>query len=377
MSAQGIFRIIVGSMLTLGLCSSAVAEVIACKDMSADECLHAAFRAKLADDQVSEVARKESCQLGSGLACAMLKHDAKSMQRICDKNSEDGFPCLVAATSSKFGDPASIQYYRLARARLDKSCSNKDGFSCLGAGTLSGFLAGNDLSIQKLSQDYFKKACELGESVGCLQEADIVQATTHDGLPLYQRACSMGLENACVRVGAVLSEQGKDSEARIVWASLCEKGNFKACGFAGLVSEKAKDKVTARKLYLKSCEGGIEASCIDLGNIELENGNTVRARELLQGSCERLEQRACVALGNLEKNLGNNQKAVGLFGKACSKQLADGCLNLAILEIQNRKPAGAMQHLKIARKIFGAECDRGNNEACSKLTQLSKLGVGN
>lgn len=78
---------------------------------------------------------------------------------------------------------------------------------------------------------------------------------------LYQKACDLGVEQACVDVGVELSWE---KELEIVTRD-CEKGNPFSCNNMGYIlwmgKEVKHDLPEARKALTKACDSGYSASC--------------------------------------------------------------------------------------------------------------------
>lgn len=146
-----------------------------------------------------------------------------------------------------------------------------------------------------------------------------------------------------VNEGLELYNNGKISEAKILWEKAGEEGHMSAYYNLGLLyydgEGVSQDKTKAKELWDLSCDGGYILSCTNLGYM-YNNGDGVRqdvqkATELYDKACNAGSMNACYNLGNIYyKGKGPNHRpneAKALYGKACDYGHKDGCSNFKAL----------------------------------------------
>jgi Trypsin-like peptidase domain/Sel1 repeat len=131
------------------------------------------------------------------------------------------------------------------------------------------------------------------------QQADVLwkQNRYGDAVPLYQKACSSGEQEACISLGwAYFYGNGiqiNDDKAEDLWSTACDAGAGYGCGslvaIERLTSYGRQGAVTALPFAQKGCLLNDADSCFTLG-LDYWNGIAVaqdqeKAKELFQKAC--------------------------------------------------------------------------------------------
>lgn len=70
----------------------------------------------------------------------------------------------------------------------------------------------------------------------------------------YDKACKLGLANACSNMALLLQNQGYENEALLAFNKACTLGESLSCNNIALFYEKEKDGQMASSFYKRSCD---------------------------------------------------------------------------------------------------------------------------
>jgi len=189
----------------------------------------------------------------------------------------------VQACNAEADDALNTNDIRRALDALNRACVFGDAHSCAREGM---YLATNPQQTGDVQRAnvLFAQACDNNDGLGCEELA--MTADDAKAAQLYDKACSLGNNNACGKlafrlhsgrgtsvdnVRAVqLAQQSCDSGAGIGCAAL---GRAYGDGWNGTV-----DKDQARTLFTKSCDLNDGHGCADLADVTTDPNEAARLR---------------------------------------------------------------------------------------------------
>jgi uncharacterized protein len=231
-----------------------------------------------------------------------------------------------------------------------------------------------------------------GEEIRCswgLADSCLFAGEAHDygmGVPrdqkralsYFQRACSLGLVNGCVKAGIArveLGDQAHLADALAVWEEACEKGSYAGCHAAGMTlafeppGMGTPSEVQRARMYLaKACAArflracGVEAVLVVYLK---ETSSYATAREKLEEACKLRERESCHYLAQLELDgtFGpvDERTAGQHFFQACNGGWGAACAALAYLWANG---IGTSVNPDKAKKLTAMACALKYEPAC-------------
>jgi TPR repeat protein len=297
----------------------------------------------------------------------------------------------------------------------ERACKGGDGVSC----TVRGLLA------PAQGKTWWDQGCTAGETFGCKLVAQLAEKPPQDlafAAATYRKACGMGSETACARVG--MSREDKVAvakyPARLVDAirtacskqkhpqsctelgalyitgngvavdeptgmtaldGACTAGEQWACSNLGIQLGRAKDSAaTGAMLLEKACSSGISHACFHLG-LALHGSKFLahdlgRAAKVLEKACDLGQALACASTAQLYAEgdgvTKDAKKAEQLLVKSCAGLSGAGCEELGRLKDGDHGPAD----YKVALAAYTTACERGRTYGCMGLALLYQFGRG-
>ena len=298
----------------------------------------------------------------------------------------------------------------------ERACKAKDGVAC----TERGLLA------PAQGKAWWEQACASGETYGCKLVAQLAEKATPQDLPLaaatYRKACGMGSETACARVGmsredkvavatyaprmveairAACSKQKHPQSCTELGALYltgngvavdesagltaldggCSAGELWACSNLGIQLGRAQDTAaTGITLLEKACSGGIAHACFNLA-LALHDSKFVahdlaRTVKLAEKACDLGHALACASAGRLygegDGVTKDAKRSEQLFVKSCAGLSGAGCEELGRLKDGDHGPAD----YKVSLDAFTVACDRGRSFGCTGVGLAYHRGRG-
>ncbi len=261
---------------------------------------------------------------------------------------------------------------------------------------------GGALKSDRAATALYKRTCRVGQkedgrgSEGCVglglqrQRAGEIDAARD----YYNTACTDGLNDGCVALGAVLERGGARGEwrdekrARQLYDKACKGGDLKGCTLLGRMVERGRggwvrNEEQAVGYYKRACDGGELFGCVHLSkSYRLGKGNltrdAVRAAELLSSSCEAGELTACAKLGAMAKAgqgglTKDAKRAFGLNRRACDRGGLLGCAQLGVMYFNGE--AGLTKDEKEGRRLIERSCRGGEPVGCVSLARLDSASL--
>ena len=257
----------------------------------------------------------------------------------------------------------------------ERACKDNDGLACTQRG----------LSDPAKGKPWFEAACTAGETFGCKLVAQIAERSTPQDLALaaatYRKACAMGSETACARVG--MSKEEKVPAAtyspRLIEAirKACNAKHPQSCTELGALyitgNGVTADVNTGLTAFDAACSGGELWACSNLGLQLAGAADTAKSGlDLLEKACTGGIAHACLNLG---LQLASNKhvtpdlpRAATLFDKACNLGHAMGCSWLGRMYAQG---LGVAKDLAKAEKLYTQSCAALSGGGCSELGALT------
>ncbi|MBL0217965.1 MAG: sel1 repeat family protein [Myxococcales bacterium] len=302
----------------------------------------------------------------------------------------------------------------------ERSCKDGDGVSCTERGLLA--VVNKDPAKAKAS---FEVACRAGETYGCKLVAQLFEAARPQDLAqaaaTYRKACALGSETACARVGMSKEEKvaavsypvrlveairaactakhmasctelgamyilgrgvAKDeSTGMSAFDTACAAGELWACSNLGINFGNAKDTAAMGLEFLdKACTGGIAHACFNLGIALYESkflpADKPRAFKMFDRACTLGHALGCNALGRMyaegEGVAKDPARAEQLFKSGCAAQAANACVELGRMRDGDHGPAD----YKVAIEAYTVACERGNPGGCMGLALMHHQARG-
>jgi uncharacterized protein len=271
-----------------------------------------------------------------------------------------------------------------------KQCDAGDAGSCYNLANKLWKPAGRDRD-SKRAMPLFEKACELGDENACntlglfhWERGDYGKA-----LSLYKRACDAGESSACGNLGTMF-KNGKgvprsETRAAMFYRQACDAGNPPACGMLAALHEDGRgvprDGKLALALQTRACEGKFPRGCGDLGVVYREGKNTpkdlTKARDLFQRACDGGDQKGCTNLGQLYESgdgvAKDELKAFSLYLRACETDYPTACI---FVGSAYEKGKGVARDQRRSVEYFAKSCEAGNDATCSFLAGKLVRGDG-
>jgi hypothetical protein len=198
-----------------------------------------------------------ACQAGSGMACSSL---AKAHL------AGEGVP--------KDPDRAARLFARSVEI-LQKACDEGSARACAQVGWLHerGLGTPKDTSLAMRS---YEKSCQGDDAAGCYDLALLRGAARADDPavpPLLDRACGLGLPQACMEQCSrlVQGEVTEPLQASSFCERACNQGLAIGCTYLGACYERGQgipaDREKAAVFYRRGCEGKDQAGCQNLDRL--------------------------------------------------------------------------------------------------------------
>lgn len=326
-----------------------------------------------------------------------------------------GVVALATATASADKAKDLLKCDRGDAKACERACEGNDGIACTQRG----------LADPAKGKPWFEAACTAGETFGCKLVAQLAERTTPQDLPLaaatYRKACAMGSETSCARVGMSKEERvpavaytprlieairaactakhpqsctelgalyitGNGVTADVntgltAFDTACAGGELWACSNLGIQLGRSADTAKSGiELLERACTGGIAHACLNLG-IQLAESKHIkndlpRAATLFDKSCNLGHAIGCSMLGRMNaEGMGITKdvaKAEKLYAKSCAALSGGGCAELGTLTDGDHGPA----NLKVSFDAFVVACERGNTRGCTGLGLAYHRGKG-
>jgi len=308
--------------------------------------------------------------------------------------------CLASAVTilrEYAGDPKAK---RLARAQIDRACSDGVVRACFMGVTLSNSklsqaaqdclddnaeacatVAGSlyaEARLQgessKAGERMLEHACELGVAGACSEAAQMYdeRELPHNALLMLDRACVSGDRAACDQV-----EQRRDRAFATGISKACLKDSPEpvACiTLAQFLEEKPLDElgIDAFGAWQRACAGGEDTACramapyIDQWGVD--DSRVVQATSALLATCEAGSPEACVGAAHLLVRLDTRDpryaRSRQLYTEACEAGSNLGCVAAA-----EQSWAGPARKLEFpdAAALYTLACERDDASACAGL----------
>ncbi len=290
---------------------------------------------------------------------------------------------------------------------------------------------------QAAAAEVFRRACEAGNDEGCFRRAvalEVGRGVVVDeaaAAGIFRRQCDARNPRACWRLGQMVSEgRGTvrdDTRANRLYERACVGEDFRGCGALGARTYWGvgvpQNRPRGLMLLRRACEHDQAYACGVLGRIGMDGApDDARASvALLVRACDAGEGFACFdAARAARRGIGmarDEAHADALLARACENGSLDGCtqqvaramvseaaridpahgaLSLAIEGCAHERASacwyeGTLRALGVggprdasaaasrwarARELFGADCERGDADACGWLAHLLRYGVG-
>ena len=236
------------------------------------------------------------------------------------------------------------------------------------------------------------EAPDLPLASSCVQLGDLLQdgplsATELDGFGAYLRACELGEEDGCKRLGDYVDRWGIE-HTRVVSAerelrSACDRGEQRACvGTAHLLvrHEPRTDAYgQALELFAAACAEGQASGCI-AGAEQRRIGTARKAaapepEAMWQTACDLGSTEGCTGLGErLSRSRKAWDRAFTAWTQACDNGGAAACTDLGRFVTEKHDPAWPGE--QPADDYLTRGCDNGDAEGCFWLAEndLPKKG---
>ncbi|MDP8223626.1 MAG: tetratricopeptide repeat protein [Candidatus Lernaella stagnicola] len=150
-------------------------------------------------------------------------------------------------------------------------------------------------------------------------------------LPLYERACHLGLLIACSNAGVILALGNgvpkNPDRAACLYLEACEGGEPIACANLAMLHESGAGPLTDDRkinvLYQRACEAGYTRGCNRLG-LRLRDALPQVAANFFYRSCEQGDMRGCLLLADTIA-FDRPNEARQLYERACRGGYEPAC----------------------------------------------------
>lgn len=223
--------------------------------------------------------------------------------------------------------------------------------------------------------------------LGVVLEEGPSKVTPRDAFTAFSRACELGDEEGCIRLGDYVDRWGishprvVDAERRLLES--CEAGEQRACvGTAHLlVRHEPRSEAYGEALtrFATACEAGIPTACI-AGAEQRRVGVARRAEvpepvDMWSSACELGSAPGCAGLGDkLRRSKSTWEAAYDAWNKACDTGEAGACTDLGRFVEQKHEPAWPGE--QPATSYLERGCENGDAAGCYWLAErdLPKKG---
>ncbi len=297
------------------------------------------------------------CQAGDGAGCMGMArlHEAGPLKDLPAAFAEharacqlgEGSGCRILETLSQHAganDATRAQAAALLAASCEGTAHVEDACTALAQSYAFGGLAGKD---PKRALAVAKASCGRGYRPACMLIADYVVlgigvvANPGAARERYTTLCDQDLPEACWKLGTMLSQDGKHTDAASLFHRACEEGLAAGCnsfGFCLYTGQGATWNVgEARTAYERACELGDDFGCANVGEI-YQFGIGVPV---------------------------DLTAAATSYAKSCDQVAVAGCARLG--ELTERGAGGLKPDPAAARALYARGCDAGAPEACRAL----------
>lgn len=249
------------------------------------------------------------------------------------------------------------------------------------------------VAVDTRIKELYERACRMGNNMACYRLGDMyyygrdIKQDYNEALEYYQKACRMGNNLSCYRLGDMYYYgQVKNGDllamSEFFYQRACDLGNSMACFRLGEISYYInQDLQKALENYQKACNFGDPNGCYKLATIQAEVINKeniyIKAIEFYQRACNLGNTNACIDLANIylegKGNQRNIPRAMDLLQKACSMDNPMACASLGNLYIEAK---GDQRNYSKATELLRKACDGGNAFACGRLGTMYVNGNG-
>lgn len=264
-----------------------------------------------------------------------------------------------------------------ARARkiLDEACNANDSDACA---SLAVYLS-NDKTADARAFTLAARACTLGAAHGCYLQAWMIEKNRSGGsedaagaLPLYEKACGAGSEDAC-NAGGDIAKKTDAAKARTLYEKGCEDEtpSGDACVSLAQGLLEAKDQKGAIRAAARGCAHGKQNACDWLPNATTEAEGIAIATAQLDAACKSGNDATCYALAMVTTRTGtadDKKRGFALFSASCTRKHVPSCEALAQgfyygIGVAEDKPR--------AEQLYRSLCDGDAGNACLELARFA------
>jgi uncharacterized protein len=246
------------------------------------------------------------------------------------------------------------------------------------AASAPGATASPKVANKHGKRSLYRRACELGSPVACNDLAILFGEDLAQAMPLFERACALGLDRGCANWGVqILRHQPSDAEherAVGLLSRACDQSDAFACAelgdamYATFEQSGASAHGRAHVAYEKACKLGYIDACANDGwmfrNGEGTTKNTARARELFRFACERESYAGCAALGydlmDDAKNGDEYAEGTRWLKLACDHDDAFGCFSIGAALVSSGDAASLDGGIALLKRA----CSLGSADGC-------------
>ncbi|WP_162174892.1 tetratricopeptide repeat protein [Hyphomonas oceanitis] len=239
---------------------------------------------------------------------------------------------------------------------------------------------------------HFAKGCEMDSAEACFalgRSYDGIVGEAKDSIPYYERACELGLIEACNNVSVYLSKYENPTEAELrraidVYTKLCDHDI--AVGCQNLAQNYLKgegvglDEKKAEELLQKSCDLGGFCTINLMWKQPSEQIRPAAVKRLhdLDKECEQKQNPVVCELAATLHLKGdgvprNEQRGIDILEKACDRGSAELCWEVGKLFVKGKLIA---QNIHRGAEFLERGCELGKAYACLDMSDLLRVGVG-
>jgi TPR repeat protein len=176
----------------------------------------------------------QGCRGGDATGCALLgliyegwrgleRNEARSKGYYDRACSGGHLPsCLILASGAE--GPAAVTAY-------ERACRTGSGFGCAAAAQHHARGVGVAASLARATE-LFEQGCSLGNTAACVMGAELLdraQPGERRAMRLAWEACSMGIPDGCLLLGAIIEREKGPPRAFEVYHRACELGDKRGC----------------------------------------------------------------------------------------------------------------------------------------------------
>lgn len=306
---------------------------------------------------------ENSCVVAGELMAYRIDEIIETLTRRCD--DDDAEACANLATFFRIGEGVERDR-EYALSLLEDSCADGSDWGCAQLGGLRSQMSFPfDLENPPAAEDMpdvievdmnaqvrnLDISCQGGDAMSCYQVAQfynhgsVVEADAERALALYDRACRLGMIQACQqRVAVLLTGEAsvqRDTEGAFDYLlTLCARGTDNYCYTVGhfVLSDESLhlDLARAYNVFRMTCLDGESNSCVSAG--------------VLRATGEGI---------STDFDMANQY-----YRRACDAEIAMGCANLATLYFFGQ---GLERDVERARELLTWACDAGEAAGCQRL----------